>query len=139
MFDIVLARSESRCALLMGEVGVGLGAVALLVEGCGDCCLEGEECRLGSLCGLTVVLGMFFKQSSANLLSLSAVCMSCVRIVGSSVFSPAALYSDTRAMIREYFVWGSESVSFAVCLGVLRAGDTGGGVGVCWGLSVWLF
>ena len=98
-----------------------------------------EECRLGSLCGLTVVLGMFFKQSSANLLSLSAVCMSCVRIVGSFVLSPAALYSDTRAMIREYFVWGSESVSFAVRLGVLRAGDTGGGVGVCWGLSVWLF
>ena len=24
--------------LLMGEGGVGLGAVALLVEGCGDCC-----------------------------------------------------------------------------------------------------
>ena len=133
MFDIVLARSESRCALLMGEVGVGLGAVALLVEGCGDCC---EVSCLLFCCG---ALGMFFKQSSANLLSLSAVCMSCVRIVGSSVLSPAVLYSDTRAMIREYFVWGSESVSFAVHLGVLRAGDTGGGVGVCWGLSVWLF
>ena len=101
--------------------------------------IEGEECRLGSLCGLTIVLGMFFKQSFANLLSLSAVCMSCVRIVGSSVLSPAALYSDTRAIIREYFVWGSESVFIVVCLRVLWAGDTGGGVRVCWGLSVWSF
>ena len=98
--------------------------------------IEGEEGQSGSLFGLAIVSGVLFKQSFANLLSLRAVCMSCVCIVGSSVFCPAALYSDARAMIREYFVWGSESVSFAVCLGVLWEGDTGEGVAVFWELSV---